>query len=254
MIVSEGSKTLRRSELWSSDFLKNSGQFDDSPPHSFRSFLRRTHPSVDQVRSEKKTLPSKSYAGALEWIYAQPDVDTKRARDWLKSCSEAECMLRVALKRPLAKELPTDGRSGPDFRSKQLSRLHALIARASKVLPSNAPILQAGRNRLEKIRRLPMVFETAEQHVEKARSLAEQVIADEELDKEREAVMRPVSQFQRHCDCGEQFKDDALYCRKCGAERREIFETTVASESIPFCQEEETVDKTIIIPGTANND
>jgi len=175
-----------------------------------------------------------SHPGALSWMYAQPEVDVKRTKVWLKSSvSVAERKLRLVVKRPLEKEKPDEFNQGLDCRLRRLDRINRVIAKASKILPTDALVLEAGKKRLDRIRSLPLIPASQEadlqQELEVEADLAkcrEDVEADEAANEQlAQRIMlsrRHVPQFAKFCDCGSRFLEDAMCCRKCGGVRREV--------------------------------
>lgn len=131
-----------------------SGSSDCDSPVSVRSRPRGSSaPSRSNGHHGRK---AGKYPGALSWLYEQPDVDDDRRRTFLRARPKAELKLRLALKIPIAEEMPTEEKHGWERRIYQLERLQTLIDKAEKALPSEAAVLEAGRRRLERIRGLPL--------------------------------------------------------------------------------------------------
>jgi len=166
-------------------------------------------------------------------MYNQPEVDAKRAKVWLRTCSKSELKLRVVLKRPLAKEMPNETKNGWDHRLKQLGRMKTLVEQAEHILPPDSPVLGAGRKRLERIRGLPLHADTEETRrlaaeADEAANIARRAerdaaeAADEEDYRQKREGRRNVPQFAKFCDCGQEFARDGITCKKCGSLRKEV--------------------------------
>lgn len=163
-------------------------------------------------------------------MYAQPEVDVKRTKVWLKSgVCVAERKLRLVVKRPLEKEKPDAFNQGLDCRLRRLDHIKGVIAKASKIIPADALVLEAGRKRLDRIRSLPHFPAYQEAHLQQELEVEadlakrrEDVVADEELAQRIKQSRRQVPQFAKFCDCGSRFLEDAMCCRKCGGVRSEL--------------------------------
>lgn len=170
-------------------------------------------------------------------MYAQPEVDMDRTKVWLRSgVSIAERKLRLLVKRPLEREMPDGSNHGLEFRCQRLDHIRGLIDQAGKILPADAPVLEAGQRRLDSIRRLPLIPASEEARLkkeleeenEKAKRREDEeaaVAAAEQEALRQKQSRRAVPQFAKFCDCGYRFLEDAMSCRKCGGARKEVEST-----------------------------
>lgn len=189
-----------------------------------------------------------SHPGALSWMYNQPEVEAKRGKDWLRSLGTSEMKLRVALKRPLEREKPSEKKTGMSYRTRQVDRMNKIIIEASKSLPPDAALLAAGRKRLDRIRSLPVDF--VNEDIRRIQALSEmadvraEIAAQEKEEEEqrrRAHRLRAVPKFAKFCDCGTKFAEDAYTCRSCGSLRKEIEDPL--ADNIAFHRERASQDE-----------
>mmetsp|Transcript_117826 Transcript_117826/g.305885 ORF Transcript_117826/g.305885 Transcript_117826/m.305885 type:complete len:722 (-) Transcript_117826:55-2220(-) len=123
-------------------------------------------PQQNRTAQKRPVSAPRMIPGAFAWLQAQPDVDERRAKEWLhEGCGPAERALRRALRQPASEALA--GRSGqtrPDGAAEEvdmiaasnrvIEKLKFLSQEVEKTRPSDASVLQAARLRIQRLREL----------------------------------------------------------------------------------------------------
>jgi len=117
---------------------------------------QRRQPATRGTAKASKRLP-----GALGWLFEQPEADDRRMNSWINACPPPERRLRNTLRTPLTDLSCSQGACGSaeldEERSKrelQTERIAMLTREIGRYKPQEAPVLQAGRLRLDRIKAL----------------------------------------------------------------------------------------------------